>query len=517
MGGENASGGMGGDGEPALPPCDQADADGDGFFTGTDCAQPDCNDADSEINPEALELAEDGVDQDCTGSDLSAAAGPGSYVSKNDANCSDTHVGRGSKETPYCSISTAIAELELLDSPHLFVAHGTYSDALTLTSRVGIHGGYDPATWGLSDIGVSRIGSILNNSIIDAEGTEAESWVLANGAGRMLLERMTISGGKNTPSGTAVRVRECSRLTITHCDLTGPIAQGASALVVEATATGGVEVSYSRIQGGRGNGSGIAIYKEGGLERNVLAAIFNQGDLKLIQSEIFAVAVNGSGSFETCGLLNESNAVVVRSTTNAAVHGAFDADVTSGLCNAGVGTLYASGNVIYGGRGRTRSAAVRSYGGTITLVNNYLSGAWPEDASVGYAPWSGLFVLLYSSNPPTPVSFTLLNNAAFTRPFNNEGDISGYSNRYLNPYGTNIGELNACAWPGCVAASGNFESDPLFVDEFGFDFHLQETSPLLNAGVEPPAWALDAGVASDLDGDVAPSNEGWDIGIDERL
>jgi hypothetical protein len=41
------------------------DRDGDGFFTGVDC-----NDSNSEINPDATEIPYDGIDQDCVGGDL---------------------------------------------------------------------------------------------------------------------------------------------------------------------------------------------------------------------------------------------------------------------------------------------------------------------------------------------------------------------------------------------------------------------------------------------------------------
>ena len=52
------------------------DADGDGYFAIDSCgAGPaDCNDANPNINPNALDIPYDGIDQDCSGADLSFAA-----------------------------------------------------------------------------------------------------------------------------------------------------------------------------------------------------------------------------------------------------------------------------------------------------------------------------------------------------------------------------------------------------------------------------------------------------------
>ncbi len=59
-------------------------------------------------------------------------------------------------------------------------------------------------------------------------------------------------------------------------------------------------------------------------------------------------------------------------------------------------------------------------------------------------------------------------------------------------------------WPG----EGNIDSDPLFVDPGSDDYHLQRGSPCIDAGI-------DAGVYIDIDGDVRPWGEGFDMGADE--
>jgi hypothetical protein len=57
-----------GEGDRACPPsC--SDADGDGYGEGAACWGPDCNDRASSVNPAAVEICGDGIDNDCVGGD----------------------------------------------------------------------------------------------------------------------------------------------------------------------------------------------------------------------------------------------------------------------------------------------------------------------------------------------------------------------------------------------------------------------------------------------------------------
>lgn len=58
---------------PPAPTC--ADNDNDGFSDAT-CGGTDCNDSNAAINPGATEICGDGIDQDCSGADLSCTAPP---------------------------------------------------------------------------------------------------------------------------------------------------------------------------------------------------------------------------------------------------------------------------------------------------------------------------------------------------------------------------------------------------------------------------------------------------------
>lgn len=58
------------DGRDLMCPVSCIDNDHDGFGQGDNCLGPDCNDANPNINPGAVEIMGDSVDQDCNGSDL---------------------------------------------------------------------------------------------------------------------------------------------------------------------------------------------------------------------------------------------------------------------------------------------------------------------------------------------------------------------------------------------------------------------------------------------------------------
>jgi len=70
---------------PSIP---VTDADGDGFFE--DASPLDCNDSDASIYPGATEIANDGVDQDCDGADLTTDAdGDGYFTDTAPLDCND--------------------------------------------------------------------------------------------------------------------------------------------------------------------------------------------------------------------------------------------------------------------------------------------------------------------------------------------------------------------------------------------------------------------------------------------
>ncbi len=62
---------------PPPPPATCTDVDGDGYaIEGGDCGPVDCNDNDWDINPGAVDIADNGIDENCDGQDAVSPAPP---------------------------------------------------------------------------------------------------------------------------------------------------------------------------------------------------------------------------------------------------------------------------------------------------------------------------------------------------------------------------------------------------------------------------------------------------------
>src|SRR6185436_18378148 len=85
------------------------------------------------------EIADNGVDDDCVGGDLKAAAGVGLYVAKTGA---DTNPG--TKASPKLTIGAALTAAQANASP-VFVAEGVYNEYVTVGTS--IFGGYEATGW----------------------------------------------------------------------------------------------------------------------------------------------------------------------------------------------------------------------------------------------------------------------------------------------------------------------------------------------------------------------------------
>jgi len=101
-----------------LIPADEADADGDGFMV----CENDCDDADAGINPDATDIPDDGIDQNCNGSDA-GTVGENCYGDSNIATIPD-------------SLNYSLTNQDAEDGPS---GTGFYYDDIEFEATTGMH------------------------------------------------------------------------------------------------------------------------------------------------------------------------------------------------------------------------------------------------------------------------------------------------------------------------------------------------------------------------------------------
>jgi len=115
------------------PPPPPPDVDNDGFTV----TQGDCNDNDVNVNPGAVDVPDPTfTDHDCDGVDgrVSNAV----FVSVTGTNSA----GCGTLADPCASITFGMAQAATAVKPHVYIAVGTYNEAVQLTNGVSLFGGY---------------------------------------------------------------------------------------------------------------------------------------------------------------------------------------------------------------------------------------------------------------------------------------------------------------------------------------------------------------------------------------
>lgn len=140
-----------GDGGTGGAPCDDSDADEDGF---SEC-DGDCDDSVPFMYPGAIEICGDDIDENCDGkSDQELPCdGIGTFVSETKGNIGAT----GTMKDPVATIGEALEKAAIIransmgEPTAILVAAGTYIEDIVLTGNISLVGGYDPEDWSKRD------------------------------------------------------------------------------------------------------------------------------------------------------------------------------------------------------------------------------------------------------------------------------------------------------------------------------------------------------------------------------
>ncbi|MBZ0273629.1 hypothetical protein K8I61_16445, partial [bacterium] len=453
----------------------------------------DCDDTDFSINPLAPELPDDGIDQDCGGDDLVTDESTGYFVSQfsgNDANA-------GTKAAPFATIGKAIDVINTTDGgPNVFVGEGTYDEAVE--TNVSIFGGYNPIDGWSRDIED-------NETTINGQATNLAAVFVLTGS-TVAIQGFTINGPTGLASTRAIATDTDTRVTIVDNVLDG--GNGSSAHHGILFLTDYAFIARNEVNGGNGAGDSTGV------------DVANQSKVWIEDNDIdggIGVTVTGLDFHARTGVvLNNTieggtatgtlaNTIVVATSDdeldpvfiNNIIEFGSSTDTMNGVSFAsGNGTFV--NNVIFDTQvvagGATTSRGVAVFQADATLVNNFIHSGTGSNAQ-------GVFA-------NTGAGITLINN-----------DIWGASmdcmvQPVIGVCVDSLVALHLCLWTGCDDASGNITENPIFVGVN--DFHVNPSSPLIDAGIDPATWY--GGDLADLDfeGDPRPQDAGWDIGVDER-
>ena len=537
------------------------DADADGFaLFGTSGAILDCDDADPLTNAGAPELPDDGIDNNCDGEDLVLSDETGVFVATTGDNSNP-----GTMAAPKRTIGAG-ANLAFLAGKSVFVAQGDYSEEVE--PQVSLFGGYESTGWTRNmDLNVTTISAATSTAVI------------IRGSNPVAIQGFTIHGGSETTYSTrGVYIFGGSTVTLTNNIIAGgsPTGGNSSSFGV-SNYKGTATLVNNIINGESGDDYYCGVRNSQDLVRSADNNTLNgrspsgrksygvrnyDGKVTLTNN-----IINGGSSGYSYGVRNshdsvtsaDNNTLDGRSTTGTAArsYGVYSEDGTATLTNNVIdggskyysygvynddGTATLVNNTIDGGSGSSRSYGVSS-AGTATLANNTISGGSGSSCNGVYISGTATLVNNVINGGLGYDSYGVYNHDGTATLVNNTidgGSGSDYSNGVINGGTTTlvnndiwgadmncliyqngcqantIGEVNTCAWTGCEEASGNISDDPLFVNPSEGDFHLQNASPCIDAGIDPVPDYIGSGLVDfDFEGDARPFGAGWDIGVDE--
>jgi Putative metal-binding motif/Protein of unknown function (DUF1565) len=511
-------------------PC--TDADGDGYGDGCG-GPPDCDDNDPQAYPGAPEIPDDGIDQDCDGSDATASDPTPEKIyvatSGDDAN-------PGTATDPVLTIGHGVELAEAVGG-EVLVAQGTYDECVSTT--VSLFGGYEASGWTRNI--VANQTSIIPTGSCPLAGSWAA--LTARPVSSLVIDGFTIDATLLDTGLEGVNTR--AGLEVYGCEATAVISNNTIIGQGRGVEIGwGMKVRISNNEISAGD-YGLATF-----------GIYSQwSELELFNNDIYG----GDGDFESYGVYYESIGAALDECPDAWAdfHISLVMDnniVSGGSTDHSSGALFFSAhsgmvlpifgycppagpglftnNIFIGGSSKYKSVGAHLQTGYAAMLNNYIYGGYSYSTGTNSTAATkgvvvrgsvalinniidgghSLSVYSYAAGAGVAIDgdVTLVNNDIWGA---DQGSI--IYNEETSSGLTDLTDVNACAWAGCVAASGNISSDPQLANPAADDYHLLGGSSCIDAGVNPDPWYGGTLADWDFEGDSRPQQSSWDIGPDE--
>jgi hypothetical protein len=416
----------------------------------------------SDTGPWGPELADDGIDNDCSDGDLVASDATGVFVSETGSN---SHPG--TQAAPMATVAVGAAKAKD-EGKVLYVSGGSYSGAAN--TYVSMYGGYTPGTW-QRDIAANPTQLTHTSTTVGVRGAVVvEGFVLTNTGSSWSCNTMSVSSGADPITAYLV-----------HNDIDGGSCQNSTGVDITGAKTT-VHVFDNTIVGGVGTHHGTGISVHSGATAYVHHNTIEGGSGATSHGMGVYVEHDGATAIITNNLIFGGTGV--DSKGNSGVRVEYD------------GIVFVANNYIHGGLNGNFASGVRAdYGGEATVVNNIIDGGdghWHADAAD--------FVSVGSTS-----QVTLIHNVLF-------GATTDCLISASNTCVSSLAEVNACTFAGCGASQGNLTVDPGLVA--AGDYHLANGSACIDAGVDPSGYGVSVDV--DFDRQLRPLGVTWDIGPDEH-
>jgi fibronectin-binding autotransporter adhesin len=355
----------------------------------------------------------------------------------------------------------------------LYLGAATLEDNTIQNNIASING----SGWGGGVYLLDSAAELVSNTI-QGNFASTANWGLGTGGGIYLSSYRPV-----TLTGNTVISNPAS--TVYWGDGGGLSIEYAEATLIGNTVTGNTaSAAYD------GSGGGISISTMEGYGPPVTL------EQNTVRNNVASVTDNGRGG----GLYIEGNTTML--TSNTVVSNTATLSPTATGEGGGVwigdfwdGTFTMTNNLMAGNHATTAGSGLYVTGVQMGTTGRLLHNTIANNHGSGQGVYVGQFTTLFFSNT------TIAGHASVGITATSDSHVT-LAGTLWHDNGLDVGGA------GAVFSSTNVYGDPAFADPASWDYHLTASSAAIDAG-------MDAGVATDFEGDTRPQGDGFDIGYDE--